>query len=431
MSIPIRSRRRFLINNLDPKRCTQTIQKNYADYKLDQVSGQVYTETIIRGSNRDDSYWEYKSNLAPIFDPSLSTPRASDYNKSKSGNDHFKGTRSLLLLSLEVIVSNAMNLTADMLIDLPINLVEMLWKEISERSLISFYLWSIFSVKLFKQGSYMNGKLTYYQTILSPKSPIAIYIQPLKSISYEFITALVITTTFLVPDLIEISTLFNLVTLEIINYSDPRQSVVSDFLIKAWSLCIDEKKSFQVLRMLRFWNHWEVTPKSLEYLLHFPVLTLCDVRGCNFESFKSQKYPGWEYRGNDDSLLSLKPKCFKTQNCIYYNATASTKKPTQGKSKYEGRYIKTRMLIDMICQDCAPLACLFLGPAGAFHHKPSWFLRVECSEQDNIKKSLISQLKVGKPQRATGPRGPSSPSPRRILRQNNKRKLDDFLLEFS
>lgn len=152
------------------------------------------------------------------------------------------------------------------------------------------------------------------------------------------------------PDLIEISNLVNLVTLEIINYSDPRHSVVSDILVKAWSLCACQKKSFQVLRVLRLWNHWEITPKSLEYLLHFPALSLCDMRGCNLERSNSRKCDGWKYVGNKISLTSQKNECFKGLNCRNCVSKVSTQESTQGKPRSESGNSKTHMLIDMICQ---------------------------------------------------------------------------------
>lgn len=419
--------KRRYFSSFDRKYSTLRPQKNITDYKLDQASGQVYTETIIRGIRRDDSYWEYQPNLAPFIDPPLWTDSKSNSNRIP-GNEHSSGVRSLLLTSLEEVVSNALDLTADLLIQMPLNLIEILWKAISERSLISFHLWSIFSVRLFEQESFLSSKLTYYQNISSPKSPLAIYTQALTSTSYEFISALVITTPFSVPDLIEISNLVNLVTLEIINYSNPRHSVVSDILVKAWSLCACQKKSFQVLRVLRLWNHWEITPKSLEYLLHFPALSLCDMRGCNLERSNSRKCDGWKYVGNKISLTSQKNECFKGLNCRNCVSKVSTQESTQGKPRSESGNSKTHMLIDMICQDCAPLACLRLGPTYSLNHEPLWYLKAKQFKKNTSKLSVISRLTNPKNQMTMQPSSANSP---RLVRGNNKRKLDEFLLEFS
>ncbi|RKF65976.1 putative cbs domain-containing protein [Erysiphe neolycopersici] len=426
MPPPLLPRRRYIFSNLGRKYSTQRPEKNISDYKLDQASGQVYTETVIRGIRRDDSYWEYHPNSALFVDPPIRT-----VNKSKPkripGNEHFSGTRSLLLTSLDEVVTNVLDLTAELLIQMPINIIELLWKALSERSLISFHLWSIFSVRLFEQKNVISSKLTYYQNISSPKSPLAIYTQALTSTSFEFITALVITTPFSVPDFINMSTLVNLVTLEIINYSDPHHSVVSDHLVKAWSLCASQKKSFQVLRILRFWNHREITPKSLEYLLHFPVLTLYDVQGCSFDRFKSQKYTGWNYVGNRISLASQKKKCFKGLDCRNCVPKVSTQDSTQGNSSFKRENSKTNLIIDMICQDCAPLACLRLGPTYPLNHEPFWFLRIKGFKEDTTNTSVIPRFKNLKNQMASLP---SSKSLRRHVRRNNKRNLDEFLLEF-
>lgn len=131
--------KRRYFSSFDRKYSTLRPQKNITDYKLDQASGQVYTETIIRGIRRDDSYWEYQPNLAPFIDPPLWTDSKSNSNRIP-GNEHSSGVRSLLLTSLEEVVSNALDLTADLLIQMPLNLIEILWKAISER------LYCIFSI---------------------------------------------------------------------------------------------------------------------------------------------------------------------------------------------------------------------------------------------------------------------------------------------
>lgn len=153
-----------------------------------------------------------------------------------------------------------------------------------------------------KEKSSVKGIWQYCQIILAPKSELITYTRALTSANYDFITALSITVEFPVSDLVKLSKLVNLVALEIINPTTG-QSLVSDFLVRAWSLSASEDEAFRILRILRLWNHKEITPKSVYNLVHFPSLVIYDVRGC-FENCRPQKDSGWVYGHTRGSVFT-------------------------------------------------------------------------------------------------------------------------------
>ncbi len=110
--------------------------------------------------------------------------------------------------------------------------------------------------------------------------------------SFDFITSLSIITPFPVSDLVKLSSVTNLGVLEIINTTGPRGSKtppelfhhgIGDRLVRTWCLAAINDGAFQVLRVLKLWNHEDLTSKSLVYLNSFPALAVYDVRGCCFE----------------------------------------------------------------------------------------------------------------------------------------------------
>jgi len=146
--------------------------------------------------------------------------------------------------------------------------------------------------------------LRYRQAILNPSSPLQVYANPLSSKSFDFLTSLSITTTFPVPDLVQLSNIPNIAVLEIINlpraigYEIRTQNFaqgVGDRLIRAWYSAAVNGGAFRVLRILKMCNHEDLTANSMNFLNGFPALALYDVRGCNFgrDVESSAKRLGW------------------------------------------------------------------------------------------------------------------------------------------
>jgi hypothetical protein len=117
--------------------------------------------------------------------------------------------------------------------------------------------------------------LCYKQTIRDPRSPLEVYTIPLNAPSFDFITFLSITNTYPIADLIKLSKIVNLGVLEILNVRTIQVDGgvgVGDRLIRAWYMAALDENAFQVLRILRLWNHEDLTEKSFVYLNSFKSL---------------------------------------------------------------------------------------------------------------------------------------------------------------
>jgi hypothetical protein len=150
----------------------------------------------------------------------------------------------------------------------------------------------IFSTLLREDDTLTLDLFRYRQAIPIPKSPLHIYTKPLTSKSFDFMTSLSITTPFPLSDLVKLSDITNLGVLEIVGSTRPcgcesvtghRFSGVGDRLIRDWHLAAVNDGAFPVLRILKLWNHEELTGNSLPFLNSFPSLAIYDVRGCNFD----------------------------------------------------------------------------------------------------------------------------------------------------
>ena len=176
----------------------------------------------------------------------------------------------------------------------------------------SFNTWMLFS-KLLRDEDLPTLKLFgYHQEIKTPLSSLETYTLPLTSHSFEFITSLTINTTFSVPELVKISNLTNLGVLEITHNPLAGALIpVSDRLIRAWHFAALNDDKFKVLRILKLWNHTDVTIESLSYLNSFPALALYEVSGCGFKSgAKSEaKLLGWRATKKTDVYTLLEAAC--------------------------------------------------------------------------------------------------------------------------
>jgi hypothetical protein len=99
--------------------------------------------------------------------------------------------------------------------------------------------------------------------------------------------------------------------LEIVNTSGTAQRIVGDRLIRAWNIAALNDGAFKVLRILRLWNHIEVTSKSLVYLNSFPALGVYDVRGCGFDAHTqiNALALGWQPTVDPNILGVLQAAC--------------------------------------------------------------------------------------------------------------------------
>jgi hypothetical protein len=181
--------------------------------------------------------------------------------------------------------------------------------------MLSFHSWRVLSKALRVEEDVTLGMLHYSKTIKSPDSPLQVYIKPLISKTFDFITALSISFACTVVELVQLTEISNLGILEIIN-SDllgKNPSGVRDIVLRAWSREADKNGAFSVLRILRLWNHEDLTGKSLQYIRSFPALALFDVRNCGIKNdektVREAEKLGWMTLCGIDLLAVLEEKC--------------------------------------------------------------------------------------------------------------------------
>ncbi|KAF4631194.1 hypothetical protein G7Y89_g6935 [Cudoniella acicularis] len=310
--------------------------------QFDKATGQVFTETTasIQSFHDTDRDWtrQTKVVIGPDYRDSEECGRlhydwdAGEDEVNLSGfHDYidgmrnsrvrgFKGARSLQDTAVECILNHISDVTLDGMQCLPVQVVRRIWHAINKRCLLSFNTWMIFSKLLHQVEGSTLSLLRYRQAIQKPTSPLHVYTMPITSKTFDFITSLSITTIFSLPDLVKLSQVTNIGVLEIINTtgmktrsssSDKASQPVSDRLIRAWHFAALDENAFKVLRILRLWNHRELTSKSLEYLNSFPALALYDVRGCAFslDAKIDAKRLGWKPTIEANVLGLLEAAC--------------------------------------------------------------------------------------------------------------------------
>ncbi|KAG9230424.1 hypothetical protein BJ875DRAFT_472267 [Amylocarpus encephaloides] len=301
-------------------------------HKFDEASGQVYTELTASILSEDDHEWTRQTRIVVKpeyrdFDDPGGFLDNSDENEANLGAYHeyldglkntrvrgLNGARSLQDIAVDCILNNISDCTLEGISCLPISLVRRIWHAVNRRCTFSLDTWMIFSKILHDCEGSTLGLWRYRQVIQQPLSQLLVYTNPLTSSSYDFITSLSITTFFSLPDLVKLSQITNLGALEIINNSGPKALTpipVSDRLIRAWHFAALNEGSFSVLRILKLWNHEDVTSKSLAYLNSFPILALFDVRGCAFDlsSKIEAKRFGWKATVETNVLGLLEAAC--------------------------------------------------------------------------------------------------------------------------
>jgi hypothetical protein len=151
----------------------------------------------------------------------------------------------------------------------------------------------------------------YRQVIAVPKSPLPTYTNPITSKSLDFITSLSITVACQIPDLVRLAQVVNLGVLHIVNGTETLG--IGDRLIRAWHAATLRGGAFRVLRILKLWNHRELTCNSLALVTRFPALAVYDVRGCDFHADPDiqAKHRGWKIAQMADYLEELDQMCQK------------------------------------------------------------------------------------------------------------------------
>lgn len=177
-------------------------------------------------------------------------------------------------------------------------------------SKLSLHAFKLLSKRLISEdGDKTLGMYRYRQRIPAPTAELSVYLDPLKSKSFDFISHLRIdgSCLFKDTDLMLLSTVKNLGVLEIVepDRANCHFPQVSDRLIKAWSL---KEGVFPLLRVLRLWGYDSLTEQSVQYASAFPSLAVFDVVGTDSgwsHAVELGKDHGWDCTGRSYKQLEI------------------------------------------------------------------------------------------------------------------------------
>ncbi|KEY67974.1 hypothetical protein S7711_02179 [Stachybotrys chartarum IBT 7711] len=265
---------------------------------FDPSSGVSYREWIVPGrvqSSPSDRDWSRRCPY-PVF-----TARGT------------RGPRSLVDIATNVIANNIGDVTDEHLEALPTRLLWHVWRFLEARG-VCLHAWRLFSMLLLREEEDDKplGLYRFRQHICRPNEQLKQYLEPLTSLSTDFVTHLVISggCDFTTNELLCLAEMRNLGVLELIQPADELRTTypeVGDLLIRGWSGMDDP---FPLLRILRIWGDETTTQDSLQWVAGFPSLVLYDVTGARTDWTDPDVraiQAGWELAtstsGSDDSLL--------------------------------------------------------------------------------------------------------------------------------
>ncbi|KJZ72413.1 hypothetical protein HIM_08216 [Hirsutella minnesotensis 3608] len=264
---------------------------------FDVSTGQVFKEwTLPRhaiSARGDDADWSRRRPYP------LLTPRGS------------RGPRSLVDTAINVIANNIGDVADEYLDHIPLRLRWRIWRFLEARG-VCLHAWTIFSKQLLSEDDEKTlGLYRFRQHIRQPGTELERYVQPLTSLSTDFITHIVISggCEFGTHQLLCLAHMSNLGVLELVQPTDELRATfptVEDRLLRGWT---EMQDPFPLLRILRIWGDRSVTQESLRWVSKFPSLTLYDVVGSRDDwhsPYKQATEHGWDMApaasGLDDSL---------------------------------------------------------------------------------------------------------------------------------
>lgn len=161
-----------------------------------------------------------------------------------------------------------------------------LWECIRDTGALSVETWKLIASTGITQDeeatSYVCPLLMRHNTWVHKTQPLAAYLEPLISDTFDFLTHLTITGMVRcdATELLQLTQLKNLAVFEMIQPDDERGvwegPRLTDSIVREWSKSPDP---FPLLRILRVWGHDHTTIHSLRYITAFPSLVLYDVAG--------------------------------------------------------------------------------------------------------------------------------------------------------
>ncbi|KUI72413.1 hypothetical protein VM1G_07975 [Cytospora mali] len=234
----------------------------------------VSKEWTAPATTNNDTGWDHRPNPKP------STPRRRRHDQPR------KGASSLTEMAARVAAVNIHKFNPSYLNDLAPKALQAVLKQLTKHpESMSLSAWKT-AWKIIQDLKDPNAPMTlslqrFHQHFEAPTADLPVYLKPLQSGSFAFISHLkiagscLITSTelILLPGLVK-----NLGVLEIIEPTDlslpfPRPS---DRMIKAWTLQSDP---FPMLKVLRIHTKCTLTEKCLEYVTKLRALAMFEAIG--------------------------------------------------------------------------------------------------------------------------------------------------------
>ncbi|KAI0467310.1 hypothetical protein F4859DRAFT_274555 [Xylaria cf. heliscus] len=248
--------------------------------KYDLATGQVFHQWDVRVPGIMSSSWNRSSNPVNYFGSTHLIPSSRSGCASRS-----RGPAPLVDMCLKTLIVHIREIDEAHLQYLPTRLVGRIWKDLKYIEMPSVETWKLMVARFTKDEEatqYTCPLLMRYLTSVKKIQPLAAYIEPLVSNTFDFLAHLTITGKIKgnTPELIQLVQLKNLAVLELIQpdreedmWESPR---LTDSILREWSKMPDP---FPVLRVLRVWGNDYTTRHSLRYINAFPSLVLYDVAG--------------------------------------------------------------------------------------------------------------------------------------------------------
>ncbi|KAF7597491.1 hypothetical protein BBP40_003738 [Aspergillus hancockii] len=203
-------------------------------------------------------------------------------------------------------LSDQRNLTPQVFDNVPWPIANYLWDCLGRSRKRTFYAWKLFATVYpveFRQISQYHS-----MKIEGPRLPMQAYLELAKSDSLKWQVVLTLASSFArVPELVEISSIRNLVALEVTTSpqaetpsddTDTPVTALNDRIIRSWGEMVQASAAFAHLRVLKL-CHQNLSGVVLRYLHTFPslqVIVAYDCPGIHSMFTNSSAMHGWESR---------------------------------------------------------------------------------------------------------------------------------------
>ncbi|KAI1751072.1 hypothetical protein F4782DRAFT_202541 [Xylaria castorea] len=264
----------------------------YKEY--DPITGQVFHQWDVPVPGIMSSSWNWVSNPVDYFSFTHLTPHSLSV-----GVPPFRGPVPLVDMCLRASILHINEIDKAHLQYLPTRLVGRIWKDLKRTGAPSVETWKLIVTRFTgdeEATKYICPLLMRYLTSVKKIQPLAAYIEPLVSNTFDFLAHLTITGNIKgnTPELLQLVQLKNLAVLEFIQpdeedmLASPR---LTDSILREWSRTPDP---FPVLRVLRVWANDSTTRHSIRYINAFPSLVLYDVAGKKRDWAEKSEEPDWK-----------------------------------------------------------------------------------------------------------------------------------------